>query len=154
MDIGTLREWVKSFDTRITCSKNRECRGGSRDLYRLLRDSPDKPPGFDLSKLNIWTGGAHTFLRYDDPALGAVYIDPTFSQIDINFGGTFVGTLEELKIAFANRTSHHIDMTDFTGNDTYPGPLKKETELMKGGKRKTRRRRSLHRKSHKNRRKH
>lgn len=156
MDIGSLRTWVKTFDGKIaeTCPRGaRQCRGGSQSLYHLLRNSPDKPARFDASKLNIWTGGAHTFLRYDDPALGAVYIDPTFSQINTAFDGTFVGTREELEKAIKERTSNAIDMTDFTGNNTYPGPLKKETSLMGGTARKTRRKRRLrHRKSHKNRR--
>lgn len=143
MNRKEVEAWIRGFDAEIakTCPPGaRMCRGGSQSLYRLMRDSRTKPEGFEMSKLAIWSGLGHTFLRYDDPEL---YIDPTFRQVNPEMSGTFIGTREEL--AKAIPASSPIDIHDFAPDakppPTFPvPPLTKETALMKGGRRKTRRR--------------
>ncbi len=80
--------------------RKRECRGGSRELYRLLINSKSAHQylqNMDKDHLQIVSGLGHTFIRYKDDNFGRyIYIDPTIAQFVPSFDGIFVGTENEL----------------------------------------------------------
>jgi len=132
--------------------KSRECRGGSRELYKLLINSRATPQYMktDRDHLQIVSGIGHTFLRYkDDEFKRYLYIDPTIAQFEPSFDGIFVGDKEEL-YAMAkeqkDKKGYKLNLGDYLGPDypekKYPlPPLTIETYLMnnKGGTRRRRR---------------
>lgn len=133
------------------------CRGGSHLLYHLILRTHKRLPikEFDPERLRIVSGLGHTFLIYDQEP--RVYIDPTISQFNPEYSGIFVGTQDEL-FTIVTKKSDQDDYRPMTTNqdlmNVVPKDLKEKYakcyETRSGGK-KTRRRRSLYRKSHKNR---
>jgi hypothetical protein len=147
-----LRYYIRDEFTdklKETCNiRTRMCRGGSRELYRLLvnsRSASQYLEKMDKDHLQIVSGLGHTFIRYKDDKYGRyIYIDPTISQFLPSFDGIFVGTREELEqLTKLPRSS--VNITNYVEDPkwtrkTHP-PLTIENSLMvTGGRRKTRRR--------------
>lgn len=125
-----------------TCNlKSRVCRGGARDLYKLLVKSRAVPQymNIDRNHLQIISGLGHTFIRYkDDKHNRYLYIDPTIAQFDPTFDGIFVGDKEDL-YAIAEKQKgqkgYKLDLGDYFGANyaekKFPlPPLTIETALM------------------------
>lgn len=161
MNLQALKDWVKTFECNEELAKEyfggqRLCRGGANDLYNLMMAASkagNAPQGFDPKKLQGWSGWCHTYLMYTglNPH---VVIDPTFSQVKSG-SKIFVGTETELEQELEGATSNHIGISDYFSRPDCPVEPRPDKSVMypKAGKRrKTRRRRSLHRKSYKNRR--
>ena len=83
---------------RVTCNmKSRICRGGARDLYRLLMKSDAMSQYIDKDSIQIVSGLGHTFIRVrDDEYNRFLYIDPTIAQFNSSFEGIFVGDEQDL----------------------------------------------------------
>lgn len=82
-----------------------------------------------MKNLHVWSGLGHTFLRYDDPSLGAIFIDPTFAQVQKDFKDIFVGTEAELRDAVPATSA--VDIFDFIPPSRQYPPLRIERDLMK-----------------------
>jgi hypothetical protein len=131
-----LRYTIRDLFTEklsTTCNiKLRICRGGSRDLYKLLVPSNAMKQDMNLDKdhLQIVSGIGHTFIRYKDDKFDRyIYIDPTIAQFDPTFEGIFVGDEKDLRdIADKqkNMKGYKLDLSDYLGP-----PLTVENELMK-----------------------
>jgi hypothetical protein len=143
-----LRYTIRDLFTEklsTTCNmKSRRCRGGSKDLYKLLVTSNAMKQDMNLDKdhLQIVSGIGHTFIRYKDDEFDRyLYIDPTIAQFDPTFEGIFVGDEQDLRnIADKqlNMKGYKLDLSDYLGP-----PLTVETKLMNessssGGSRKGR----------------
>lgn len=155
-----------------------QCRGGSHLLYHLIRKNHELEPikDFNPSNLFIISSIGHTFLVYYpcQPKIfiksdinythflsypcQPIYIDPTISQFNPEYPGVFVGTKEDLyKVVTkeSDRNDYNIIVT--VNIDLMTVEPKKDLEkyarcyTTKIGGKKTRRSRSLYRKSHKNR---
>jgi hypothetical protein len=143
-----LRYTIRDLFTEklsTTCNmKSRRCRGGSKDLYKLLVTSNAMKQDMNLDKdhLQIVSGIGHTFIRYKDDVFDRyIYIDPTIAQFDPTFQGIFIGDEQDLRdIADKqiNMKGYKLDLSDYLGP-----PLTVENELMNessssGGSRKGR----------------
>lgn len=139
---------------RQSCNmKSRVCRGGSRDLYKLLIKSKSMASEMNLDKehLQIVSGMGHTFIRYKDEKYQRyLYIDPTIAQFNSTFDGIFVGDEKDLcniVVKQKNLTGYKLNLGDYLGPDyeakTFPlPPLKIESQMMEecaksGGTRRT-----------------
>jgi len=115
-------------------SKARVCRGGSRELYKLIYTYPRiKEEWMNTDNLQIVSGLGHTFLRYNNGEK-FIYIDPTIGQFIPSFEGIFVGDEKDLRELAASEG--RLDLADYLGpayeGKKYPlPPLRIETELMK-----------------------
>ena len=157
-----LRYFIRDeFTPRLlkTCNmKSRVCRGGSRDLYKLLVTSPATGQYMktDPEHLQIVSGMGHTYIRYKDTESNPprfIYIDPTIAQFNATFEGIFVGTIEDLR-AIANRQKnmrgYKLNLGDYLGSNYKNGghplpPLIIEKQMMesaKGGRKSHRTRKS------------
>jgi phage pi2 protein 07 len=117
---------------RETCNMRlRICRGGSRDLYRMIVKSPSMRKEMNLENLQIVSGLGHTFIRYkDDKYNRFIYIDPTIAQFDREFEGIFVGDEQDLRDIAARQSEmkgYKLDLRDYLGP-----PLQIETKMMAG----------------------
>jgi len=115
-----------------TCNmKSRRCRGGSKDLYKLLiaSNAMKQDMNLDREHLQIVSGIGHTFIRYkDDKHNRYLYIDPTIAQFDSTFEGIFVGNEQDLRDITdkqKNMKGYKLDLSDYLGP-----PLTIETKLM------------------------
>ena len=135
-----------------TCNmKSRTCRGGSKDLYKLLIKSKSMGQYMTLDKdhLQIVSGLGHTFIRYKDDTYNRyLYIDPTIAQFDPTFEGIFIGDEQDLRDIAARQIDmkgYKLDLTDYLGYDIGRGPpLQVEKRIMNeaamsGGRRRTKR---------------
>jgi len=126
----TIRD---EFTERLekTCNmRSRVCRGGSRDLYRLIVKSPLMRKEMNLENLQIVSGLGHTFIRYKDDNNRFIYIDPTIAQFDPTFEGIFVGDEQDLRDIAARQSEmkgYKLDLRDYLGP-----PLQIETKMMYG----------------------
>ena len=115
-----------------TCNmKSRMCRGGSKDLYRILTGPTSYAKQYmNLDNLQIVSGLGHTFLRYWDDAFNRyLYIDPTLAQFNSTFEGIFVGDENDLRDIVKrqkNMKGYKLDIKDYVGP-----PLTIETNVMK-----------------------
>jgi hypothetical protein len=128
-----------------TCNmKSRRCRGGSKDLYKLLiaSNAMKQDMKLDRDHLQIVSGIGHTFIRYkDDKYDRYLYIDPTIAQFDPTFEGIFVGDEQDLRditVKQKDMKGYKLDLSDYLGP-----PLTVENKLMNessssGGSRKGR----------------
>jgi len=138
----TIRDELTNKLSQTCNMKSRVCRGGSRDLYKLMINSKSIRQDMNLDKdhLQIVSGIGHTFIRYKDDMYNRyIYIDPTIAQFDPTFDGIFVGDESDLRsIADKQRAikGYKLDLRDYLGP-----PLTIETSMMnaRGGNRKTRR---------------
>lgn len=151
-----LRLWIQSTFTeqlqKVCNLKSRMCRGGSKELYKLLINHPETSRFLlrDKDHLQIISGLGHTFIRYkDDLYQRYIYIDPTIGQFVPSFNDIFVGTEKELEeLSKVNRSQlnikDYVEKPEWTGK-THP-PLRLENAMMKQRKsrksRKTRRQRT------------
>jgi hypothetical protein len=146
-----LRFWIRDdFTSKVaeTCNmKARQCRGGSKTLYKLLVKSPATHQYMltDKDHLQIVSGMGHTFIRYKDDANERyLYIDPTIAQFVPTFDGIFVGTGDELK-ELAKAPKSRLDITDYIEDPQWTHkttpPLTIEYDMMASAGGKTRRRR-------------
>ncbi len=144
-----LRDTIRSdFSDKMTCDmKSRSCRGGSRELYKLIVESASHYMKTDPDHLQIISGMGHTFIRYKDDEFNRfLYIDPTIGQFDASFDGIFVGDLEDLAV-IAEKTKaqrYKLDLSDYVGQF-----LSVERQLMKRKSRKSRKSKSRKSKSRK-----
>lgn len=130
-----LRYTIRDLFTEklsTTCNmKSRRCRGGSKDLYKLLIASKamEQDMNLDRDHLQIVSGIGHTFIRYkDDKHNRYLYIDPTIAQFDPTFQGIFVGDEQDLRNIVnkqLNMKGYKLDLSDYLGP-----PLTTETQLM------------------------
>lgn len=109
------------FSDKMTCDmKSKVCRGGSKELYRLIVTSRASPQYMktDPEHLQIISGIGHTFIRYKDDAFNHfLYIDPTIGQFDSSFDGIFVGDESDLRV-IAEKTKaqrYKLDIQDYIG---------------------------------------
>jgi hypothetical protein len=128
-----------------TCNmKSRRCRGGSKDLYKLLiaSNAMKQDMKLDRDHLQIVSGIGHTFIRYKDDKYDIyLYIDPTIAQFDPTFEGIFVGDEQDLRditVKQKDMKGYKLDLSDYLGP-----PLTVENKLMNessssGGSRKGR----------------
>jgi hypothetical protein len=146
-----LRDSIRSdFSDKMTCDmKSRSCRGGSRELYKLIVQSTPTYMKTDPDHLQIISGLRHTFIRYKDDEFNRfLYIDPTIGQFDASFDGIFVGDQEDLAV-IAEKTKaqrYKLGLNDYT--EKYVGQfLSVEKRLMELNSKKSRARKSKSRKS-------
>ena len=138
----TIRDELTNKLSQTCNMKSRMCRGGSKELYKLILNSKSIKQDMNLDKdhLQIVSGIGHTFIRYkDDKYNRYIYIDPTIAQFDPTFEGIFVGDEADLR-SIADKQKgmkgYTLDLSDYLGP-----PLTVETSMMntRGGTRKTRR---------------
>ena len=140
MSMLMLRYWIRDEFTdklKESCNiRTRQCRGGSKDLYKLILKSPSTYQYLKTDKdhLQIVSGIGHTFIRYKDDAFERyIYIDPTIAQFVPSFEGIFVGKEAELyELIRAPKST--LNITDYIEDPkwtlkTHP-PLTIEHQLM------------------------
>ena len=146
----SMRYWIRdAFTDKVKEKCNiraRHCRGGSSELFHLLKESPATHQYLDGDKLQIVSGLGHTFIRYKDDEFGRfIYIDPTIAQFVPSFDGIFVGTADELR-ELVKEPGSRLNIKNYVENASYTGislpPLTIETNLMRySTPKKTRKRR-------------
>jgi hypothetical protein len=145
LSLQLLKYWLRDeFTTKLktTCDlKSRQCRGGSKDLYKLLIQSPSAYQYLKTDKehLQIVSGLGHTFIRFkDDTHDRFIYIDPTIAQFVPTFDGIFIGTAADLE-SLTKEPRSTLDITDYIEDPRWTGkthpPLTIEYGLMAGGRR-------------------
>ena len=140
-----IRSFIRDEFTeqlRPMCNmKSRVCRGGSRELYKLLMKSSSTPQYMSIDNLQIVSGLGHTFIRYNDTKFNRyLYIDPTLAQFDPTFEGIFIGDEMDLRniVNKQEKTKgYKLDIADYIGSKNTP-PLTVEKNLLanalKGGR--------------------